>query len=52
MKLWVVCLFFLLEPFFTLDLFWGFFLFCFSLFQGENQTQVQVVQVYDYLYVQ
>lgn len=30
---------------------WGFYFF-FSLFWGKNQTQVQVVQVYDYLYVQ
>lgn len=37
--------------FFTFDGFWGFS-FCFSLFWGKNQTQAQVVQVYDYLSVQ
>lgn len=30
----------------------GVFHFCFSLFWGKNQTQMQIVQVYDYLYVQ
>lgn len=50
MKLWGL-VFFLLEPFFTFDLFWGSSLL-FLIVLGENQTQVQVVQVYDYLYVQ
>lgn len=43
--------FFFSSLFFTFGGFWGCF-FCFSLFWGKNQTQVQVVQVYDYLYVQ
>lgn len=34
---------------FSLLICYGVFLFCFSSFWGENQTQVQVVQVYDYL---
>jgi len=49
MKLWGFCS----SPafFFICDGFWEFS-FCFSLFWEKNQTEVKVVQVYDYLYVQ